>query len=152
MCDPVSMSVLAIASAGAGAYSQHKAANAQVDAANEQAEAQAEEMTAQRDQQIGQRVEAARAERARMRVAAGEAGVSGASFEAQLRHSLGSVNQDVAVAKKQSSFNTRAINANLKSNTASTKGVNALSSGLQIASAGASGYSAGLDIKAKRKR
>lgn len=151
MCEPVSMTALAIASAGASAYGQLQGANAQVAAANEAAAAQAEEVEAQQSQQAGERIRAARREAARARVAAGEAGVAGNSFEAQLRQSFGAANQDIAVIAKQGGFTERSINTNLRSNTAGTRGITPLSTGLQIASAGASGYASGLQIRQARE-
>lgn len=152
MCEPVTvLTTLSIASAAAGAIGQYQNASALVDASEEQAQNQAEEFAAQRDQQIGERVAQGRAERARLRVAAGEAGVSGNSFEAQIRQSLGDVNQDLAIAQKQSSFTGRSIQANLKSNTAGTRGVGGLNAGLQIAKGAVSGFETGLAIKQSRK-
>ena len=150
MCDPVSMTALAVASSAAGVYGQYQAANAQVDAANDAAAASAEELEAQQSKQAGDRVRAARREAARARVAAGEAGVAGQSFEAQLKQAFGDANQDIAVVAKQGSFTGRAINANLKSNTASAKSITPLSSALQIASSGVRGYTSGLQIKQAR--
>jgi hypothetical protein len=138
MCEPVSLGTMGwlalgtTAAAGtAQAVSGYQQAQAAVDAADAQAEAQAEEYAATRDQQLGERVREARIQRSRMRVAAGEAGIGGQSFELQIQDSLGRQNQDAAVAKKQGGFTQRAINA---SNKNVGQGFNAISAGLQIAS------------------
>lgn len=148
MCEPTTiMTGLALATSAAGAVGQYQSANAQVDAANAQAAAQAEEIKARQDQQAGERIRAARREAARARVAAGEAGVAGQSFEAQLADTFGRANQDLAILSKQGGFTERAVNANLKSNTAGTQRAGGLGAALQIASSGAQGYATGLQIK-----
>ena len=143
MCNPVIPMIIMAAAATAQTVSSIQGANAQVDAADAAAAAQAEEFAMQRDEQIGDRIKEARAAQARMRVAAGEAGVAGNSFEAMLADSRGKVNHDLAIATKQSGLNARRINADLASVAASHRGIGGLNAGLQIAGAAASGYSAG---------
>jgi len=134
------MTALAIAGAGASTYSQIQAANTQAAALNAQRKAQAEELHAREQQQMGERVKQARKERARMLVAAGEAGVRGPSFEAQLMNSFSQQNQDLATIRKQGFFNNRASEASIGSAFASIRKPNVLSAGLQIADAGYTAY------------
>lgn len=141
MCDPVTMAGIAIAGSAVQAYSGYQQANAANRAAEQQAQVQADEYAASRDQQIAERVKQARRERGRLRVAAGEAGVGGASVEAQLANSFGQQNQDIAIIQKQGGFTERAIGTELKSVAARNR-FSPLSAGLQIAGAGASAYSA----------
>ena len=138
MCEPATvMGVLAVAGTAVSAVSQYQQASAANKAAGEQAQAQADEFAMQRDQQIGERLRESRRERARMRVAAGESGVAGASFEAALKQSLGNVNQDIAIAQKQSTLTSRSLKAQTKG---ATESFSPLSAGLQIANAGYSAY------------
>lgn len=149
MCDPVTAATaLAIASASAGVVGEYQTAQATTRAVNRQSRAQAEEASARSSQEAGERVRAARRAAARARVGAGEAGVSGQSFEAQIANELGAANQDLAIVQKQGGFTERAINANALNQTARFRGLNPVSSALKIASAGASGYSTGLQIQA----
>lgn len=143
MCEPATLlTLLAVGSATTSAISGIQSANAQVDAANMAASAQVEEYATDRDQKIGERIKEARAAQARMRVSAGESGVSGNSFEAMLRDSMGATNHDLAVANKQSGFTSRRLNADLASVSASHRGIGGLNAGLQIATAGANAYRA----------
>jgi len=138
MCDPVTvMGALSVAGTAMGAVSQYQQANASNRATEQTAQAQADEYADSRDQQLGERVRASRRERARIRVSAGESGVAGQSFEAQLRNSFGAQERDIAISKKQSLNTGRSLNAQVK---AEAKSFSPLSAGLQIAGAGYKAY------------
>lgn len=152
MCSPmIAMAALAVASTAAEKKAQVDAGNAQVHAAEDQAQQQANQSYAQSTQQLGERAQQAQAQRARMSVAAGEAGVSGNSFHEAIADSLMRQSMDAAAIQKQAEFNSAAIDTNLRSATAGTK-VNPAAAGLQIASAGVGGYYQGREIEEYRNR
>jgi hypothetical protein len=153
MCEPTTiMAGLAVASTAMGVLGQNAAADAQLSGLETQRRNQAEELQTQADQNAGERVKQARRERARMRVAAGEAGAGGQSFEASLANSFGQQNHDLAAIARQSHFNDRASQASYASNVAGVNKPNALTAGLQIAGAGYGGYSQGLQMEANLSR
>lgn len=147
MCEPTTMAVLAIASAGVSAYATHQSAKAQSDAMKAQAETERLEATASAEEQMGVKVRAAREARARARVAAGESGAMGASFAASINQSLQDQDMDNALAAKNLSFQQRGIDDRLATGLSQVRDVSALEAGLSIASAGVSGYQTGLSIQ-----
>lgn len=151
MCDPVTMTVLAVASAGVSTYAQHQTAKAQADALEVQAENERRETLERNEEELGQRVRAAREARARARVAAGESGAMGASFAASMNQSLQDQDNDAALVQKNVAFSQRATDDRLNSALSGIRSPSALEAGLNIASAGVSGYNTGLSLEAKRK-
>lgn len=153
MCEPTTIALvgLSVASSVTSLVGQQSQANAQADALGKQRKAQAEEQAAQAEENLGQRVREGRRARARMRVAAGEAGISGNSFEAQISNSLFQQDQDSALIAKNLAFADRASQARTESAFASLDTSTPLSAGLQIANAGASGYLQGAAVADARK-
>jgi hypothetical protein len=151
MCEPTTLAIMAMASTAASTAGQMSQARATQKALGQQREAQAEEINAQVSQKAGDRVEAARAERARLRVAAGEAGVSGNSFEAQIMDTVMQQEEDIGRVMMGGEFQQRASEVNYKSAMAQNRGPSPLAAGLNIASSGASGYATGLQIKTMRE-
>ena len=151
MCDPVTIAVIGIASAGVSTYAQHQTAKAQADAIGAQQEHETEEATAAAEEKLGAAVKAGRESRARARVAAGESGVGGASFAASINQSLQDQDMDAALISKNLSFSHRGIQDRASSALASIRDPSALEAGLNIASAGVQGYNTGLGIQARRK-
>lgn len=144
MCEPVTIG-LAIASAvGAmsGVAAQKAQGKAQRRSLEEQRRVQAEELSQQAEEQIGTRIRAARRERARATVAAGESGIGGNSFTAQLQDSLTQQGMDTAIIAKNLRIKDRASQANF------TGAVNQTANPgpLDFLSAGISGASSGLQI------
>ncbi|HUF73738.1 MAG TPA: hypothetical protein VMR74_12655 [Gammaproteobacteria bacterium] len=153
MCEPVSLSTaLMVASSTAAVYGQYQQAGAQTDALALQRQHQQEEIQAQADERAGERVKQARAERARLRVAAGEAGVSGISFEDQLYDTYLQEDLDLGILAKDSRFADRASDARYRSGLAGVNRPSVLGAGLQIAGAGYAGHSQGLQIKTPSRR
>ncbi|MEM7200259.1 MAG: hypothetical protein AAF628_08350 [Planctomycetota bacterium] len=130
MCEPATLATIAIATSAVSAGAGVVASNRQTELAQRQAENRAEETAAARDEEIGQRVREARRLRSTLQVSAGEAGVAGNSFEAQLRNIAGQTNQDVAVIQKQAGFTERGLNSIRDSQVGN---FGALNAGLQIA-------------------
>ena len=151
MCSPPAIVMaLSMASTATGLFAQRQAANAQLEALETQRQAQAEELSAQAEQRMGERVKKARRERARLRVAAGEAGIAGASFEAVLADSFAQQNQDLATIAKNVAFADRASQARFRSAVAQVDRPTLVSSALQIGLSGAQGFQSGLQIQAAR--
>lgn len=147
MCGPLALAGTSMAISGIGMLGQYQSANKQLDALGDQRRNQAEEINASAEQQLGERVRQGRRERARMAVAAGEAGAGGQSFEMQLANSLGLQNQDAATIGLDTRFKDRASQNRYASAVNQVDRPNLLTAGLKIGAAGASGYSSGLQIK-----
>lgn len=93
-----------------------------------------EEVSDRATVEIGRRARENRAQRARLRVAAGEAGVSGGSFEAAIRNSLARQARDEELIKLDARRGRRANTARYNSATSYIDGPNLALAGLQIAS------------------
>jgi Fe-S cluster assembly iron-binding protein IscA len=145
----IALSVGSAAVAGYGANEQAKSNRA---LAEKSAKLRAEELHAKTSAEAGERVKQARAERARLRVAAGEAGVSGVSFEDQLYDSFLQEDFDLGALGRDSQFANRANQSNLESAYANNQGPSALELGLGIAAGGYSGYQSGLQIQDTKNR
>ena len=145
MCEPASIS-LAIAgavSAIGSTVAAKKQGKASRKALTTQRKAEAEQQSDQAEQQLGQRIRAARRERARARVAAGEGGVEGSqSFGLQLKDSLFQQDLDTAAIQKNLSISGRAGQARFASSFSSTPNPNAL----DFLGAATSGIGSGLQI------
>jgi hypothetical protein len=143
MCEPTTiLAIVSAASAAVGTYAQGQQAKATQNALDKQRAAQAEETAAQRDQAIGERVAAARREAGRRLVAAGEAGVAGASTGLGITDAFSRANQDAAMIAKQAAFNDRASEAAYRSNVAQIDKPNIVDSGLAIVQ----GYNSGREL------
>ena len=150
MCDPVSMTILAVVSTGVSLYAESQTAKAQRNAVNQQAENEREETLEAAEEELGVRIRASRESRARARVAAGESGALGASFAASMNQSLSDSNLDAALVAKQVAFTQRGIDDRANVALSQISSPSALSAGLQIASAGVSGFQTGTSIKDRR--
>jgi len=141
---------MAIVTGGAKAiqaWGQRQTTKAKFGALAEQREAQNEEIAAKASQSMGERVKQGRAERARLRVAAGEGGVSGQSVNAVMMDAAFQEESDVDRIGTGAKFEQRASEARFKSGLASVKNPGMLETGLGIAVAAAGGYSTGLQIQ-----
>lgn len=148
MCEPVSitMAALSVASTVMGQVGTRKAAKAQFASNAAQREAQNDQITDQASVKAGERVKQQRAEEARLRVAGGEAGVAGNSFEALLMDSVLQADMDLGIIGKDAANMDAASEARFLSANASVKNPGALENGLQIAGAAASGYAFGSSL------
>lgn len=153
MCEPVSvMTGLAVGSSILGLAGQSEQARTTRRFASASATNRQEEIDARASAQAGERVKQARAERARLRVAAGEAGIAGVSFEDALFNTYLQEDLDVGQIGQQQFYDTRANDLQLQGIIAGNQGPSALESGLTIAGAAFSGREAGLQIKDTRNR
>jgi 16S rRNA G1207 methylase RsmC len=135
MCEPTTLLALSIASSAVGVAGQRAQANAQQRSIRQQQEAQAEEADAAAQQQMGKRVAQGRRERARLKVAAGEARSGGNSFESLLQNSLFQQDFDLADINKQAHFTQRAISTSADMAMSRVEQPNLALAGLQIAGA-----------------
>jgi hypothetical protein len=145
MCDPVTLTYLAIGALGA--IDQDNKAQDQYDAQAESAQAAADQDAAAKTTQQGERIKQGRIERARIQVAGGESGAAGASFEATLRDSFFQQNEDTSLIRKQGELDGKSIQAQARANNSQVNSVSPLGAAVQIGGAGLQGYNSGLQIK-----
>lgn len=144
MCDPVSIGVtaLAVATSTAQVISQAKAAKAQTKAILNQREVAMEENRRAASAELFDRSREARREAARIRTAAGEAGLSltSGSVEALLMDSA--MQQELAGDRTLANYESRnrATNAEATSMLSYVKKPTALGAGLTIAGSAADAY------------
>lgn len=146
MCDPVTMAVTSIAMKGVQIAGQRSAAKKQFASNARNREIQNDQITDAASVKAGERVKQARAEQARLRVAGGEAGVTGNSFEALLMDSVLQADMDIGTIGKDAANQDAASEARFLSANASVKNPSLLENGLQIAAAGAQGFSMGQSL------
>ena len=153
MCDPISMTVLAVTTAAASVVGQIQSAKYQQKAIDAQLEQVNDQIDKAETAELNERLRVQRKEQARIKVAAGEAGLSLGSpgiesllmdslMQAQLSAERASLNSDLDRDKGAAEAN--AMSSRIERPTA-------LSAGLQIASAGMNGYAAGTNLKIARK-
>lgn len=131
MCEP--MTIIAATSAVVGAVGARQNAEGQAKNMARQRAVQARQQHSAASDQAGQRVKQARAEQARLRVAAGEAGIAGQSFEAQLMDSSFQLDQDLARINSNAAMANEAGNEQLATAFSNVNNPSLLESGLQIA-------------------
>ena len=147
MCTPLMMMSASGAAKGLQIWGNRQSTKAQFGSLAAQREAQNEEISGKAGRSMGERVKQGRAERARLRVAAGEAGVAGNSFDAAMMDAAFQQADDISAIGVDANYAQRASDARYRAGLASVRNPGMLETGLQIASAGASGYAAGLQIK-----
>lgn len=151
MCFPLLIPIaIAVVSAMAEKKSEADSAKRQQAALGVQRTQQAGEIQAQASTQAGERVKAARAERSRLAVAAGEAGVGGVSVGDQMFNTVINQSQDVATIGSEAAHADAASAARYQSGLAGAQGPTALETGLSIASAGYTAYSGAKDRQARK--
>ena len=151
MCDPVTMAAVMGTTKALQIYGQRQATKAQFGALANQRRAQNEEIAGKAGREQGERIKQGRAERSRLRVAGGEAGIAGNSFAASLMDVAFQQNEDVSAIGQDARFAQRASEAQFKSGLASVKNPGFLENTLSIAAASAGGYATGLQIKTARE-
>lgn len=148
MCDPITISIaLAVATTAASVVGQVKAANAQEKAIRQNLHRAEAEIDQKASGDINERLRAQRREQARIKVAAGEAGLQlGGSIETLLKDSL---MQSQLSAERTMSNRERALHgAREEANSAlsQVEKPTVLGAALQLGSAAVSGYSQGQSI------
>jgi len=163
MCEPITMGILAVASAASGMYSQNRAAQAQADAAYETAqfdmqalqEQTKENNAATRLEQFERMRQAIRMQ-GTMKVGMGESGLTGVTPLRLLRGEESGADYDMSImesnrqsASKQNARETKKVvsTATNRQTEAKNNSVGLLAGGLQIANAGVGGYVKGAEFK-----
>lgn len=141
MCNPaLAMMAISAASSAAQMASQNAQAKAQAKAINHQNEVKADEIADQASVEMNERQREAQREQARIRVAAGESGLSGPSLDIALGNTLFQSGFDQALTVKNESNRQRARNAEARSNMAGLQIRSGANIVLNAAGAGASAY------------
>lgn len=148
MCEPMTMAAIMVAAEGVKQYGTREAAKTQFAANATQRERQNEEIRAASNAKAGERVKKLHAEQARLLVAAGEAGVGGNSFTAQLQDAAFQSDMDVAMIGKDAQFQDRASESRFLSANAQVDNPSLLQNVAGLAMAGVSGYAAGAQLEA----
>jgi hypothetical protein len=153
MCDPISMTVLAVTTAAAGVVAQVQSAKYQQQAIDAQLAEMNQQIDTRETAELNERLRIQRKEQARIKVAAGEAGlqIGSPGIESLLMDSL----MQTQLSAERTSLNTDMDRnkAAAEANAASSRvqGPTPLGAGLQIASAGLNGYAQGRSLKIARK-
>lgn len=147
MCEPTTIMIgLSALSAGMGIYGQMETANAQADSLEDSARLQNEALEKQYEQQqkqgteeVSQVARQAMIEQARMRVAAGESGIAGATVDSLMGNSafnaaeaVSGIQRNVRNTKDQSVLEGKGMYAANKSKANSIKQPDWIGAGLQI--------------------
>lgn len=152
MCEPVTiMTTLAIATTAASIVSEVQSAKAQEKAIRAQLEQTNTEINQKASAEVNDRQRAARREQARIKVAAGEAGLQlGGSIDQLLSDSL----MQAGLSHERTSQNreNELLSANAEANSmlSRVERPTILGAGLRLASAGAQGYAQGTSMKINR--
>ena len=151
MCDPVTMMVASGAAKGLQIWGNRQSTKGQFGALATQREAQNEEIAGKAGRSMGERVKQSRAERSRMKVAAGEAGVAGNSYSAAMMDVAFQSADDISAIGVDARHAQRASEARYQSGLASINNPGFFENALQIATSAVGGYATGLQIKEARE-
>lgn len=152
MCEPVSiMTGLAVASAAASVVTQVRAAKKQEAAIRDQLAQSEREINNKATAEINERQRAARREQARIKVAAGQAGLQlGGSIDLLLKDSLMQAGLAEERIEENRTTELRGVRSEANSMLSRVESPTLLGAGLQLAQAGVSGYSAGKSLQIAR--
>ncbi len=152
MCEPVTiMTTLAVASTAASIVSQVQSAKRQEAAIRDQLAVSTEEINDKSTAAVNDRQRAARREQARIKVAAGQAGLQlGGSIDMLLKDSLMQAGLDEERTNDNRASELSNVRSEANSMLSRVERPTLLGAGLQLASAGMSGYSAGTGLKINR--
>lgn len=152
MCDPISMTVAAVATAAAGVVTQVQAAKRQEAAIRDQLAISQKEIDNKATAELNDRQRAARREQARIRVAAGQAGLQlGGSIDSLLQDSLMQAGLAGERTLDNRAAEQRNVAAEANSMLSRVERPTLLGAGLQIANAGMNGYSQGKSMQIARR-
>ncbi len=152
MCDPFTMAAVAITSTAASIYTSNKAASAANKAIAAQLANTETEINKAETAEINDRMRAARKEQARIKVAAGEAGLQlGGSIELLLKDSLMQSQLSQERTRMNAQSQREAARAEANSMYSRNPKQTALGAGLQLASAGVNGWASGQSMQISRE-
>ena len=151
MCDPVTiMTTIAVVGAATETIGQMQSAKAQQKAIDAQLATTQQEIRVAQTAELNERQRVARKEQARIKVAAGEAGLNiggGGSVEALLKDSLMQNQLSAERTNLNAESQQRAAAAEANSMSSRIQSPTILGAGLRIATAGAQGYYGGKSIQ-----
>lgn len=152
MCEPATLSLLAMATTAASIATQAVSARNQEKAIEAQTEAAEKETRGAATAELNERQRAARREQSRIKVAAGQAGLNlGGSVDTLLQDSM--MQAGLAGEATRDNMHNRVASQQAEASAAYSRidKPNVLTAGLQMANAGMSGYSQGLQIQKASK-
>lgn len=153
MCEPVTiMTTLAIASTAASIVGEVKSAKRQEAAIREQLAATEAEVNTKASAEVNDRLREARREQARVKVAAGEAGLKlGGSIDLLLMDSMmqAGLSNERTLGNREREL--RAARSEANSMLSRVERPTLLGAGLRLASAGMQGYASGQSMKLNRQ-
>lgn len=154
MCDPLSATILAVASTAATIYSANRAADAQEAAIRDQLSMLEAESVTTETADVNEHLRAMRKEQARIRVAAGEAGLQlgSGSIETLLKDSMMQTSLAASNTRLNAERDRRAARAEANRGLSGIQKDTFLGAGLKLASAGVSGWSQGSSLQISRER
>ena len=147
MCEPTTLALVAAGAKSLQLFGQRQQTKATFGALATQRRAQSEEISARAGASLGERVKSGRAEQARLRVAAGEAGVAGQSVDVAALDVGFQQDADLGTITLDARFAQRGSEARFLSGIASQPNPGVLSNALQVASAGATGFAVGSGLQ-----
>ena len=152
MCDPVSMTIAAVASTAAGIVTQVRSAKKQEAAIREQLALSQTEIDNKATAELNDRARVARREQARIRVAAGQAGLQlGGSIDSLLQDSLMQAGLAEERILDNRAAEQRNVSAEANSMLSRVERPTILGAGLQLATAGMNGYAQGKSLQITRR-
>lgn len=154
MCDPITATVVALSvvSTASSIVAETRAAKRQEAAIREQLAVSEQEINDKASGEINERLREARREQARIKVAAGEAGLQlGGSIDLLLQDSMMQAGLANARTLNNSSRELANVRAEANSMMSRVEKPTVLGAGLRIATAGLQGYSSGTSLKINRQ-
>ena len=152
ICDPVTIAIsLAVATTAAGIVSEVRAAKSQTKAITTQLATTNKQIDQKATAELNDRQRAARREQARVKVAAGEAGLQlGGSIDLLLKDSL--MQAGLAAERTNQNADNERLNATAEANSmlSRVESPTILGAGLRLATAGMQGYASGSNLQINR--
>ena len=152
MCDPVSMAAVAVVSTATSLVGQQESAAAQQSAINQQLTTNYQQIGKQEQAQTNDRLRSARQEDSRIKVAAGEAGLSLGSQSIETLLLNNQMQTGLSTERTQLNADTQRQNAEAEANhsLAQTSTSSALGAGLQLGLSAANGYFQGSNLQLRK--
>lgn len=153
MCDPVTMTITAVAASAASIVGQVQSAKYQAEAIQAQFAQNQQEFAAKASAETNDRLREMRREQARVKVAAGEAGLQlSGSIDLLLKDSL--MQGQLASTRIEDNRQREVLNAKAEADSMLSRNTSptVLGAGIQLASAGMSGYAQGTSLKIARQQ
>ncbi|MFK0297687.1 hypothetical protein ACIQTU_00560 [Brevundimonas sp. NPDC090276] len=152
MCDPFTMAAVALTTTAANIYAGNKAASAASRTIDSQLAQSEAEIAKAEVSEVNDRLRLQRKEQARIKVAAGEAGLQfGGSIEALLKDSLMQTQLSQERTRMNAQSQRESVRAEANAMYSRNPKTNALGAGLQLAASGLDGWSRGRSMRIERE-